>query len=1147
MTDELLGGKSLGNEEIRPHRHNLLKGFTHRFNKGGAAELSVSAPDQSLKSLDETPRKQESDNGRDSRSSSSARRSSGATGTPSSVWIRGNRGVSPPIPLADRVCVDPALHVNESHAHAHHPGLLRGADFCDAGVPTAASSDLRPNPRSESSSSSAFSVRSAKVQRTISGGEVCTTSVKMAVSRHPGHSHAVKVRPLSQHYPPHGTVVFEETQRADYDPSRNKVGPFTPKMFTPRDSDVLNRISRSNGEERMAPEGLTESSDADDLHTEEEPLFQQIEDVPSPLPSSIASYSTLGSHKGHHYSQAARTPPGLSGFLSTHSLDQDPQIKAPEFSLQHDLEDSAHETSTRSLVHFPLGVDDTNEHGLGNAAPQHADEEFEDLTALIQDEGHEIQNCQTVGSEKILESHSIQDDSKFPVYEGKSEHLVDFCETCSTDEVARRHTIQGCVGFPVSADDQLLKSNIYVQGSIATGPEMHQASHCDEYPVYAGPDKHQIGLCTKCSVPVQDFKGHRASQCSSYPVYNSPDQHHLAACAEFPGVNSVQEHQISRCSRYPVFAGLDQHGLQTCASCSVGKLPATHGIQDCDVVPTRSCPRCYGRPNTHKISQCSKHATQSGAVFHSMESCRTMSLPAVSECHKLQNCGKHSANNDIRQYGVQEDTHHYSKGRMNPPLRFNPSSNTQEASSCQGSQKSHVSRGQILQARRSSVPPEMVGKESSGPHSRLPYVPSFDIAEPGELIQHEYFPELGTEEERQSSECIHGGWSPGSCSDISLRAQHGNVQRETASRNSQEQTRARSVVDYKRTAKWLRELLKYPEAYTSKLTELPESRRQSRKFSTEVRRPSEPTLPTNGLTRGSVEDSINSFKSEPRFDGMVFKRAVSDLERLLTEAISLASQAAGQTGESAMDTLRHLPAPLRLRKRLDKCNDENVLERARGASTPSTESESDAGVSEILLDDQDAPRRPLHKHAATYSGLPERPRLTDIVERSSGCHIRPIRRDSGWQSRKGSGLEKLREQLSFQIPARHSSKKHSKDAAGRANSECFAKKRISDTSKRFDIADDDDFTSCPTEVVEFTPNYDHRKRNQGATKSALNKHSLHPSHHISDEGLPQRDIAGRMMHADHGIILRHRSHVSLRGAQRFNLAKSHRRQPIARD
>ena len=127
---------------------------------------------------------------------------------------------------------------------------------------------------------------------------------------------------------------------------------------------------------------------------------------------------------------------------------------------------------------------------------------------------------------------------------------------CSPDGVVRRHTIQGCVEYPVLADDQQLKSNIHVQGSIATGPEMHQTFHCDEYPVYVGPDKHQIELCPKCSVPVQDFEGHRASQCSCNPVYNGPDRHHLAACAEFPGVNAVQEHQISRCSRYPVFAGI---------------------------------------------------------------------------------------------------------------------------------------------------------------------------------------------------------------------------------------------------------------------------------------------------------------------------------------------------------------------------------------------------------------------------------------------------------------------------------------------------------------------------------------------------------------------------------------------------------------
>ncbi|KAM3426893.1 hypothetical protein MY4824_009758 [Beauveria thailandica] len=52
---------------------------------------------------------------------------------------------------------------------------------------------------------------------------------------------------------------------------------------------------------------------------------------------------------------------------------------------------------------------------------------------------------------------------------------------------------------------------------------------------------------------------------------------------------------------------------------------------------------------------------------------------------------------------------------------------------------------------------------------------------------------------------------------------------------------------------------------------------------------------------------------------------------------------------------------------------------------------------------------------------------------------------------------------------------------------------------------------------------------------------------FGNEQLPEQDIAGRQMPTDHGISLRRRSHVSLPAGQRFNLARSHRRQPIARD
>ncbi|KAK3327834.1 hypothetical protein B0T19DRAFT_175007 [Cercophora scortea] len=41
---------------------------------------------------------------------------------------------SPSSKIQHLVCIDPRMHSAESHALIHHPGLLKGADFCDAGV-----------------------------------------------------------------------------------------------------------------------------------------------------------------------------------------------------------------------------------------------------------------------------------------------------------------------------------------------------------------------------------------------------------------------------------------------------------------------------------------------------------------------------------------------------------------------------------------------------------------------------------------------------------------------------------------------------------------------------------------------------------------------------------------------------------------------------------------------------------------------------------------------------------------------------------------------------------------------------------------------------------------------------------------------------
>jgi hypothetical protein len=45
--------------------------------------------------------------------------------------------------IQSRVCIDPQMHSAESHAPIHHPGLVEGADFCDAGVEEASDVEIQ--------------------------------------------------------------------------------------------------------------------------------------------------------------------------------------------------------------------------------------------------------------------------------------------------------------------------------------------------------------------------------------------------------------------------------------------------------------------------------------------------------------------------------------------------------------------------------------------------------------------------------------------------------------------------------------------------------------------------------------------------------------------------------------------------------------------------------------------------------------------------------------------------------------------------------------------------------------------------------------------------------------------------------------------
>ncbi|KAK0728636.1 hypothetical protein B0T26DRAFT_849158 [Lasiosphaeria miniovina] len=112
------------------------------------------------------------------------------------------------------VCIDPQMHSAESHAEIHHPGLLRGADFCDSGVEMAPDISIElPDkgwhlfPFGEKTlEPEAEKPTIGRIYRTLTGGDICEELVDVSAHKHFGHSSAVKVRPtigVPSFTPPH--------------------------------------------------------------------------------------------------------------------------------------------------------------------------------------------------------------------------------------------------------------------------------------------------------------------------------------------------------------------------------------------------------------------------------------------------------------------------------------------------------------------------------------------------------------------------------------------------------------------------------------------------------------------------------------------------------------------------------------------------------------------------------------------------------------------------------------------------------------------------------------------------------------------------------------------------------------------------------
>jgi hypothetical protein len=303
-----------------------------------------------------------------------------------------------------------------------------------------------------------------------------------------------------------------------------------------------------------------------------------------------------------------------------------------------------------------------------------------------------------------------------------------------------------------------------------------------------------------------------------------------------------------------------------------------------------------------------------------------------------------------------------------------------------------------------------------------------------------------------------------------------------------------STLDYKRTAQWLREILKYPETYTSKFTELPPRNKAKRSSSAEQRRQSDTALSSILPSRRMTGLSSHSRRSEPKIDPLIFQRAVNDLEKLMNEAIALASEVV--QGPDTPSCSKPHRASITLHSR-----GHSVPGGQDGASqddgTSGYTHKSPGKFEDVDLHNDNQQKRPLYQHAATYAGAPERPRLNEILQNYSNTGEDAAAMDFPVQ--KGASPQTAAE-ASFTVPGRRSSikgesyvSKGPRKASGRTQ-KLNRKKQYDDLAK-----------GTKDITVQGQP-----RQNKSASRGS---HARHASHESGEDEPPGREVAGRRVHA----------------------------------
>ncbi|KAF4965472.1 hypothetical protein FSARC_6739 [Fusarium sarcochroum] len=301
-----------------------------------------------------------------------------------------------------------------------------------------------------------------------------------------------------------------------------------------------------------------------------------------------------------------------------------------------------------------------------------------------------------------------------------------------------------------------------------------------------------------------------------------------------------------------------------------------------------------------------------------------------------------------------------------------------------------------------------------------------------------------------------------------------------------------SIMEFLWKSQWLKRLTTQKRSSSVKLTELAPRRRYTKLPLPDGRRPSEPVLPSSrSLHRLSVTSTLSG-KSGHGVNGFLFKRAVSDLERLLDEALSLALEVADHSEAVHAD---HTSPPNNHHSDSSGESNELLMHVTQESIDVPPASEEDVFC----------PARPECRRAATYTCFPKRPRLADVVESYSGMYQ---------ELRKRSHIERVQHHSS----SRRTSQDMSSQRPSQVNNNPPGAKLITledlfNTSNLFKLSAEGKGVQEQNSVF---------KRSAAASTSSVIRNGT------GQDVLPDRDIGGRKLHGEHGINLRKRSHSPIR-------------------